>query len=228
MPKTKITKKEFYPITLFPELFDSFRSNSLMKRAIEQKLLSVSPIDLRIFGEGKHKKCDDKPFAGGTGMVLMVDPIYKAVSKLKSKLKLRGKKHRVILFSTRGTPFSSKEAKRLHSYDALIFICGRYEGVDERVAEHIADEEISMGDFVLSGGELPAMTSIEAVSRFIPGFLGKMETLEEIKGSFPTYTRPDKYKPKGTKKSWNVPEVLLSGNHAKIAQWRKSAGNGSI
>jgi tRNA (guanine37-N1)-methyltransferase len=126
---------------------------------------------------------------------------------------------RIILFSTRGKQFSGAEAERLAQYKNIVFICGRYEGVDERVAENIADEEISMGDFVLMGGELPAMTVIEAVSRFVPEVLGKIESLESIKGSYPAYTRPEIFKPTKTK-NWKVPEVLVSGHHKEIEKWR--------
>jgi tRNA (guanine37-N1)-methyltransferase len=130
------------------------------------------------------------------------------------------KKSRVILFSTRGKKFDATTAKRLAGYEQLVLLCGRYEGVDERVAEHIADEEISIGDFVLSGGELPALVLMEAVSRYNPGFLGKFESLEDINGSFPTYTRPADYSPKKGV-HWKVPKVLLSGDHKKIAAHRK-------
>jgi tRNA (guanine37-N1)-methyltransferase len=125
----------------------------------------------------------------------------------------------VILFSTRGKRLDAAAARRLANYDDLILICGRYEGVDERVAEHIADEEMSIGDFVLSGGEIPALVLMEAVSRQLPGFLGKEESLEEVNGSFPTYTRPEIFAPAKGKK-WGVPPVLLSGDHKKIAEWR--------
>jgi tRNA (guanine37-N1)-methyltransferase len=127
----------------------------------------------------------------------------------------------VILFSTRGKKLDSAIAQRLLKYDHLILICGRYEGVDERVAERIADEEISLGDFVLNGGELAAMVLIETVSRYIPGFLGKIESLEEMNGSFPSYTRPAEFLPKKTGKKWKVPAVLLSGDHKKIEEWRQ-------
>ena len=153
-------------------------------------------------------------------MVMKVEPIYKAAMKVLRKIK-KGKT-RTILFSTRGKLFTNNEAKRLSKYDNLILICGRYEGVDERVAEHIADEEISIGDFVLSGGELPALVVIDVVSRQIPGVLGKTESLEEIKGSYPVYTKPAEFviKEKGRKKMWKVPEVLQSGNHKRIEEWR--------
>jgi len=156
-------------------------------------------------------------------MVLAVQPVYDAVKKIQSAIKktLKKRKTRVILFSTRGTDLDAAVARRLAKYDDLILICGRYEGVDERVAKEIADEEISIGDFVLSGGEIPALVLMEAVSRQLPGFLGKEESLEEVNGSFPTYTRPEVFTPAKGKK-WSVPPVLLSGNHKKIAEWRKS------
>ncbi len=209
--------KKFNIITIFPNIFDSYLNESLFKRARQAKILDVKITNLRDFAPGRHNKVDDRPFGGGPGMVLQIEPIYKAVSKIKAKAK--AKKIRTILFSTRGKVFDQKTAQRLSKYDELIFICGRYEGVDERVAEYAAGEEISMGDYVLSGGELPALTVIEAVSRHIPGFLGKQESLEEVNGSFPTYTRPEVFEPKKGKK-WKVPQVLLSGNHKKIDEWR--------
>ena len=210
-------------LSIFPRIFDSYLKESLVKRAIAKKLIEIKAWNLRDFALGRHKKVDDKPFGGGPGMVLQVEPIYKAISKLKSqKLKL---KRRVILFSTRGKKLDANVAKRLSKYDNLILICGRYEGVDERVATHIADEEISIGDYVLSGGELPALVLMEAVSRFIPGFLGKYESLEEVKGFYPVYTRPPKFSPRkigrARPKTWSVPKVLLSGDHKKIGEWRK-------
>jgi tRNA (guanine37-N1)-methyltransferase len=176
---------------------------------------------LRKFSHDRHSKVDDRPFGGGPGMVLKIQPVYEAVQSLLSKIKKRKGKARTILFSTRGNKLDAKMAKRLARYDDLIFICGRYEGVDERVAEHVADEEISLGDFVLSGGELPALVVVEAVSRFVPGFLGKEESLEEINGSFPTYTRPETFSPKKGK-SWSVPKILLSGDHKKVEEWRRN------
>ena len=149
-------------------------------------------------------------------MVIQVEPVYRAVQCAREK-----RRSRVILFSTRGKRFDATVARRLSKYRSLILICGRYEGVDERVATHIADEEISMGDYVLSGGELPALVLMEAVSRFLPGFLGKTESLEELKGSYPVYSRPPVFAPKRGLK-WRVPNVLLSGDHRKIEAWRKS------
>ena len=155
-------------------------------------------------------------------MVLKSEPIAEAVEKIKQKNRKterwKGNKARIILFSLRGKKFDQKAAHRLAKYDQLVFICGRYEGVDERAAKHIADEELSMGDYVLSGGELPAAIVIEAVSRLVPGVLGKKESLEEIKGSYPVYTKPEVVKLGG--KNRRVPKILLSGNHKKIEEWR--------
>jgi tRNA (guanine37-N1)-methyltransferase len=206
----------FHIITLFPEAIEQYLHSSILGRAEKKKLIKFDLVDLRPFGLGKHKKVDDRPFGGGPGMVIQIEPVFKAVQFVKSKIKKqKSKRTRIILLSTRGKVFNQKEAKRLSKYSDLVFICGRYEGVDERVAKHIADEEISIGDFVLSGGELPALIVTEAVSRHLPGVLGKTESLEEKNGSFPTYTRPPKFK------SWKVPEVLVSGDHAKIEDWRK-------
>ena len=177
-------------------------------------------------------------------MVMAVEPIYKAVSSIKypsfakasagKQVSKKASKNRTILFSTRGKKFDAKTAKRLSKYDSLILICGRYEGVDERVAKHIADEEISIGDYVLNGGEVAAMVLIETVSRFLPGFLGKIESLEEMKGSYTAYTRPPnffpekfgraspaEFVPKKGAKPWRVPKILLSGHHLKIKEFRK-------
>ncbi len=246
----------FDVITIFPNAFKSYLNESLIKHAQAKKLIDIKIHNLRDFTSDKHHKVDDKPFGGGPGMVLKIEPIYKAVSHITHHVS-RGKKtsQRVILFSTRGKKLDAKVAKRLARYDQLILICGRYEGVDERVARYVADEEISIGDYVLSGGELPALVLIESVSRFLPGFLGKTESLEEINGSFPTYTRPEIFEPSANRKSlsvgakkkspfliranrkirkhakkissrserrrWVVPKILLSGDHKKIAKWRR-------
>jgi tRNA (guanine37-N1)-methyltransferase len=209
----------FHVLTIFPDIFDSYTNESLFKRAQKSKIISIKAYNLRDFTDDKHNKVDDRPFGGGPGMVLKVQPIWDAVKKIKIHTLKKGKT-RVVLFSARGKKLDAKTAQRLAKYNDLILICGRYEGVDERVAEHIADEEISIGDYVLSGGELPALVLMEAVSRHIPGFLGKEESLEEVNGSFATYTRPENFVPKKGK-SWKVPGVLLSGDHKKIDHWRK-------
>ncbi|MBI2033655.1 MAG: tRNA (guanosine(37)-N1)-methyltransferase TrmD [Candidatus Liptonbacteria bacterium] len=204
---------------MFPKIFDSYLKESLIARARKNKIIEIKIHDLRDFAIGKHKKVDDRPFGGGPGMVLMFEPIYKAVEAAKGKALRAKAKKRVILFSTRGKKLNSATTKRLAKYNQLILICGRYEGVDERVAKHVADEEISIGDYVLSGGELPALVLIETVSRFLMGFLGKYESLEEIKGSYPVYTRPETIKIRGKKLS--APKILISGNHAQIRKWRR-------
>ena len=197
-------------ITIFPNIFDSYFKESIIKRAREKKLVKINIHNLRDYTKDKHKTTDDKPYGGGPGMVMMVEPIYKAVKKIKGK-----KKSKVILFSAKGKKFDQKMAKRFSKLDRLILICGRYEGVDERVAKYIANEEISIGDYILTGGEIPAMIVIDAVSRLIPGVLGKEESLEEVKGSYPVYTRPEDFN------NWKVSKILLSGNHKKIREWRK-------
>lgn len=219
-------------ISIFPGAISSYLKESLVKRAIEKKIISVRTHSLRDFLKSNKERVDARPFGGGVGMVVRIDPILRAVKKAGgSKYQIgakNNKKTRVIVFGTRGKKLDAEMAQRLAKYEQLIMICGRYEGVDERVAEHIADEEVSIGDFVLSGGELPALVVMEAVSRFLPGFLGKYESLEEVKGSYPVYTRPEVFevktkssnlKPKSSKK-WAVPKVLLSGDHKKIDEWR--------
>ena len=203
-------------ISVIPEAFGDYFNQSILKKAQERKKIKIDIHNPRDFTTDKHHVVDGAPYGGGPGMVLKVDSIYKAVQAAKKKTR---KKSRVVLFSTRGKKFDEKNAKRLAKYDQLILICGRYEGVDERVAKHIADEEISIGDFVLSGGEVPAMLVVDAVARFIPGVLGKQESLESIKGSYPVYTRPEEFII--NKKKLKVPKVLLSGNHQKISDWRK-------
>lgn len=228
----------FDVITIFPKIFDSYFSESILKRAQKNKLIGIGVHDLRQWASDKHKTVDDSPYGGGPGMVLKIEPIYKAVQFLKSKFKVqssklqsKGKKlkRKVILFSAKGKLFTQADARRFAICDQLIMICGRYEGVDERVAEYIADEEISVGNFVLTGGEIPAMIVVDAVSRLIPGVLGKKESLEEESFSklktdklitdnyfleHPQYTRPENFC------GWKVPKVLLSGDHKKIAEWR--------
>lgn len=237
----------FNIITIFPHIFDSYFNESLFKRALKKGIIKINIVNLREFSKDKHRKVDDSPFGGGPGMVIKLEPIAKAVSSIRyhvSRKKNQKSKVRTILFSTRGKIFDQKIAKRLSKYDQLILICGRYEGVDERAAKYIADEEISMGDYILSGGELPAMALVEAVSRYQKGFLGTYESLEDIKGSYPVYTRPSEfYLPpktflkfrrvrkkfgkispltgKAKRESWDVPKVLLSGNHKEIDVWRR-------
>jgi len=216
--------KKFDIITIFPKILDSYFNESILKRAQKNGLIEIKTHNLRDFTDDKHHKVDDSSYGGGPGMVIKVEPVYRAVRSLKSKVKSQKSKVRVILLSLRGKKFDQKEAHRLAKYEQLIFICGRYEGVDERVAKYVADEELSVGDFVLSGGELPAAAVVEAVSRLVPGVLGKSESLEEVKGTYPVYTKPEaiELKVKSQKsKVVKVPGVLLSGNHKNIEEWRQ-------
>ncbi len=218
-------------ITIFPEIFDSYLKESFIKKAQEKKLIKVSIHNLRDFTTDRHKTVDDRPYGGGLGMVLKIEPLYKSVQSLKlkmknEKLKITKPKTKIILFTPRGKKFNQKLAYQLSKLNRVIMICGRYEGVDERVAKHLADMELSIGDYDLMGGELPAMVVMETTARLIPGVLGRPQLLKERitkeKGfiEYPQYTRPEVFKPKKMV-SWKVPKVLLSGNHKKIEQWRE-------
>lgn len=214
-------------LTIFPELFDAFVEESIIGRAQRRGLLKIYVHNLRKWATDRHKTVDDKPFGGGTGMVMKVEPIYRAISQLQNKkLKTKYKRSRVILFTPRGKKFDQRMAYRFSRLDRLIMICGRYEGVDERVAKYIADEEVSVGDYVVMGGEVPAMIVVEAVARLIPGVLGKshlvLGRVTKRKGflEYPEYTRPEIFSPKKGV-AWRVPKVLLSGDHKKIAEWRE-------
>jgi tRNA (guanine37-N1)-methyltransferase len=212
---------QFDIITIFPNLFDSYLNESFIKKARDKGLLKIKVHDLRKWTNNERRTVDDRPYGGGLGMVLKVEPIFKAIKAIKKK-----KKTRVILFTPRGKTFNQKKAFQLSKYDDLIFICGRYEGVDERVAKYIADEEISIGEYDLMGGELPAMIVIETISRLIPDVLGKPSFLKERMtktGGFieyPEYTRPEEFVPVKGKK-WKVPNVLLSGHQKKIEEWKR-------
>lgn len=216
---------KFDVITIFPEIFSSYLGESLIARAQAKKLIKINVHNLRKWTTNAHKTVDDRPFGGGLGMVLKVEPIFKAVKQVKKN----NKKSRVILFTPRGQKFTQAMAYKLSKMDQIIFICGRYEGVDERVAEKIADMEVSIGDYDLMGGELPAMVAIETISRLVPKVLGKPQLLKERikKGGgfleYAQYTRPEVFEPAKGKK-WRVPKLLLSGNHAKIEEWKKLHG----
>ncbi|MBI2588211.1 tRNA (guanosine(37)-N1)-methyltransferase TrmD [Candidatus Berkelbacteria bacterium] len=219
-------------ITLFPEAFKGFLKTSIIKRAQTKKKVKIDPVNLRDFGIGKHKQVDDRPYGGGAGMVMRVDVVDSAIKAVKTKiLKLKSKndklKLKTILLTPQGKLFNQKIAKKLSKYENIILICGHYEGFDERIRK-LADEEISIGDYVLTGGEVPAMVVIDAITRLIPGVLGKDESsLEESFSSssksyglrplleYPHYTRPEEYKGK------KVPKILLSGHHQKIKEWRE-------
>ena len=250
-------------ITIFPEFFAGPLDHGILRRARETGLIEVNVQDLRIFTKDRHRTVDDRPFGGGEGMVLKPEPLFEAVESLLGqsvgdvrRQTARDPKTAIVLMSAAGRVFNQETARRYAQLEHLIFICGRYEGVDERVAEHLATEEISIGNFVLSGGELPSMLVIDAVARLIPGALGneassqnesfsenltsggtslsvgaqqaetadalgrmKLEssTANHVLLDFPHYTRPAEYR------GWGVPEVLIGGNHAEVAKWRRAA-----
>jgi len=230
---------KFDVITVLPNIFNSYLGESLIARAQKKKFIKVNIHDLRKWTTDAHKTVDDRPFGGGLGMVLKVEPIFKAVKALKKSQTSNSKsqpKSKIILFTPRGEKFNQKMAYKLSKLDQIIFICGRYEGVDQRVAEKIADMEISIGDYDLMGGELPAMIAIESISRLVPGVIGKEQLLKERitkSGGFieyAQYTRPEIFSAKdksasgGKTKKWKVPEVLVSGDHKKIEEWKTSHG----
>jgi len=208
-------------LTLFPEMFQGPFSSSILKRAIDRKLVSVSLYNIRDYTHDKHHVVDDYPYGGGAGMVLKPEPIFEAVESIKSGYVERESSWLpVILLTPQGRRFSQEIAYELTKYSHLILICGRYEGVDERVCEHLVTDEISIGDYVLSGGELAAMVVVDAVVRLLPGVLGsEASAIDDSHATglleYPQYTRPAVYR------EWSVPPVLLSGDHAQIAKWRR-------
>lgn len=207
----------FHVVTIFPGSFDSYINESILKRAQENKKIKINFYNPRDYTKDKHNKVDDRPYGGGPGMVMQVEPIVLAVEKIKAS------KKKVILFSADGKQFSNDMAiKWAKNYKDIVFICGRYEGVDARVKKILKAEEISVGPYVLTGGELPAMICMDAVARQIKGVLGREESLEEKRvSSSETYTRPPVFEYK--KKKYKVPDVLLTGDHKKIEEWRKNS-----
>ena len=229
---------QFDIITIFPEMFESYFSESILKRAQDKKLIKINIHNLRDYTTDKHKTVDDTPYGGGAGMVLKVEPIFSAVRQVESeKLKVKSQR-KTILLSAKGKKFDQKMARKFSKLGQIILICGRYEGVDERVTKHIADEEISIGDYVLTGGELPAMIITDAISRLVPGVIKEESLLEEsfsenrgqrtdlayrqagnkeqkFSREYPQYTKPEVFK------KWRAPKILLSGNHKKIEEWKE-------
>lgn len=207
---------KFEVLTLFPGMFDSPLEESILGRAQRQNCLELQVYNLRDWAEGRHLTTDDTPYGGGDGMVMKPEPIGRALDALKAE----SPGSKVLLMTPQGQPFSQRHAARLSREDGLIFLCGRYEGFDERVRQSMIDEEFSLGDFVLTGGELPAMVMIDAISRYLPGVLGSAGSAETDSFSdglleYPQYTRPADYN------GMKVPDVLLSGDHARIARWRR-------
>lgn len=206
-------------LTLFPQMFTGPLSESILKRAQEKGAVEIKVHNLRDWTEDKHHITDLPPYGGGAGMVMKVDVIDKAITDLKKQSK--SKKIKVILLDTKGKIYKQKKAKQLSQEEHLILIAGHYEGVDQRVHDHLVDEVICTGEYVLTGGEIPAMTIVDSVVRLLPEVLGNPESLAEESFNdkdqmeYPQYTRPEEYK------GWKVPKVLLSGNHKEISEWRK-------
>jgi tRNA (guanine37-N1)-methyltransferase len=208
-------------LTLFPQLFEQPFKTGIFQRAIDNGLVEVNIYNIRDYTHDKHNVADDYPYGGGAGMVLKPEPIFEAVEDIQKGLDIKEEKPAIILLTPQGRPFSQAIARELSDKKHLILICGHYEGVDERVHEHLATDEISIGDYVLSGGEPAAMVIIDAATRLIPGVLGSEESIKDDSHSnglleYPQYTRPAVFR------EWQVPDILLSGNHARIAKWRRS------
>lgn len=206
----------FDVLTLFPAMFESPFQESILGRAIKQGLLEVRAHNLRDWAEGKHLTTDDSPYGGGAGMVMKPEPVARALDSLKQ----HSPESKILLMTPQGKPFDQNQARKLADESGLIFVCGRYEGFDERIRQLLVDDEYSIGDFVLTGGELPAMVMIDAVSRYLPGVLGSSgsamtDSFADGLLEYPQYTRPARFNDVA------VPEVLLSGDHGKIAHWRK-------
>lgn len=206
-------------ITAFPPMFEGPFGYSIVKRAKDKGVVDINLVDLRHFSTDTYKSIDDRPYSGGPGMIIRVDVIDKALTSITSKSGMTGKP-KIILLDAGGQRFTQRLAQDLSRDEHLILICGHYEGVDHRVHEHLVDEVISVGDYVLSGGEIPAMVLVDTVVRLLPGALGNANSLNEESHNddtveYPQYTRPEEYK------GWKVPEVLLSGDPRKIKQWRQ-------
>jgi len=208
-------------ITIFPRMFEPVLNESIVKRAQNKGRVRIYIHNLRDYSQDKHKKVDDRPFGGGSGMVMRLEPIFRAVEASIRNTQYAIRNTQVILLTPQGKTLTQKVCKKLAKYKHLILICGHYEGIDERVRQYLVDEEISIGDYVLTGGELPAMVLVDCLARLIPGVLGDKNSLnfESFTGNlleYPQYTRPANYR------RMKVPAILLSGNHKKIAEWRKN------
>lgn len=213
----------FNVLTIFPKLIDYYCNESILGRAQDNEIINIEAVNIRDFANDKHNTVDDKPYGGGAGMVMKPEPIYNSLESVDAFSDQRSNK-KTILLSPKGKEYDQKKAKSLSELDEINLVCGRYEGVDQRVADHMVDEQLSIGPYVLAGGELPSLIVIESVSRLLSEVLGNPESLdeesyqdknEEIKKEYPQYTRPAEFK------NWEVPKVLLSGNHKKIKEWRK-------
>ena len=200
-------------LTLFPEMFDSLK-HSIVGKALDKGLFDLQLTNIRDFAKNKHKQVDDYPYSGGEGMVMMPQPLYDAIQSVKTK------KSHIVYLSPKGTPLKQEKVEELAKKENLVLVCGHYEGIDERIIDLCVDEQISIGDYILTGGELPAMVLIDAMSRHIPGVLGNSESavkesFSDGKLEYPLYTRPKEFK------GMKVPDILLSGNHAEIEKWKE-------
>lgn len=217
-------------LTVLPESLDSYINVAIVKRAVVQKKIKINIYNLRDWSSDNYKSVDDHPYGGGAGMIMRIDVIFKALKKLKALGLKKKDKTKVILFAANGTLLTQKKLEEWSKLNRLVLICGRYEGIDNRVAEHLADETISIGSYVLTGGEIPALTVIDGVTRLLPDVIKKESLQEESfsnnrkEGEYPQYTRPENFypEPKNKKKHWNVPSVLLTGDHKKIEEWRQN------
>ncbi|MBN2394996.1 MAG: tRNA (guanosine(37)-N1)-methyltransferase TrmD [Candidatus Atribacteria bacterium] len=204
-------------LTIFPEMFVSPFSESIIKRAIEKKIIEINVVDIRNFTRDKHRSVDDYSYGGGPGMVLKPEPIIEAIKDIEKSND--GPKNKIIITSAQGKVFNQDSARNLANYKKIIFVCGRYEGIDERVFKLLDAEEISIGDYVMTGGEIATMVMVDVIARMIPGVLGKEESMKNDSFyhgllDYPHYTRPESYR------RYKVPKVLLSGNHHEIEKWR--------
>ena len=207
----------FYVMTLFPDMVMSGLNTSIIGKAMEKELLSIEAVDIRDYTTDKHRHVDDYPYGGGAGMVMQAQPVYDCYMDIEKKLL---KKPRVLFMTPTGKTFNQEMAKELANEESLVFLCGHYEGIDKRVLDKIVTDEVSLGDFVLTGGELPAMVMIDAISRLIPGVLNndisaETESFTDNLLEYPQYTRPEVWEGE------SVPAVLLSGHHANIEKWRR-------
>lgn len=215
-------------LTIFPDMIRAVFDYGIIARAIRNNILEINPVNLRDFATDKHRSVDDTPFGGGPGMVMRIDVVDRALQKTEDRKQKTGSR-KIVLLSPQGKVFNQQIAEEYTKFDHLILISGRYEGIDERVKEHLVDEELSIGNYVLSGGEIPAMVVADAVARLIPGVVGNEESLISESFSspnhqsltanpsfdFPQYTQPVEYR------GWKVPDILRSGNHKKIQEWRE-------
>lgn len=213
---------KFHLITIFPKIFDSYFNEGILARAKKEKIIEINVHDLRQWTDDKRKTIDDTPYGGGAGMIMKIEPLYKAIQAITKNKK--NKKRKIILLSAKGKRWTQQIAKKYSSYEEIVLINGRYEGVDDRIKKFI-DEEISIGDYVLTGGEIGSLIIVDSITRLLPGALGNKESAKFESHStpgileYPQYTRPEIFETNG--KKHKVPPILLSGNHKKIEEWRR-------